>query len=161
MTVAFCTFPVSAGVPPAAFAVPPNALQPRPARLKASLRLDYAQIRSHGIKGTAHAQAGVLRMQQMSLPLRSLAGKGEGRGEVRVIPTKHQKPIDPLQIRLLRASRQPVKPHHLPALVHELELGIGRQPFQWRPCRALAQRRQACRAVAPLQREGGWDVHQP
>ena len=82
----------------------------------------------------------------MSLPLRSLGGRGEGRGEVRVIPTKHQKPLDPLQIRLLRAQRQPVKPRHLPALLHEFELGIGRQPFQ-----------------GPMQPFAGarWDVPQP
>jgi hypothetical protein len=43
---------------------------------------------------------------------------------------KNQKPLDPLQIRLLRQQRQPVKPHHLPALLHEFELGIGRESIQ-------------------------------
>ena len=44
---------------------------------------------------------------------------------------KHNEPLDPLQIRLLRAQRQPVEPHDLPALLQEFELGIGHQPFQW------------------------------
>jgi hypothetical protein len=40
-------------------------------------------------------------------------------------------PLDPLQIRLLRPQRQPVKPHHFPALLHKFELRIGHLPFQW------------------------------
>ena len=63
----------------------------------------------------------------MSLPLRSLGGRGEGRGEVRVIPTKHQKPFDPLQICLLGAQGIMMKAHDLPHLLPQPGLGIGDQ----------------------------------
>jgi hypothetical protein len=41
-------------------------------------------------------------------------------------------PPDPLEIRLLRPQGQVAIPHHLPALVHEPQLGIGHQPLPGR-----------------------------
>jgi hypothetical protein len=64
------------------------------------------------------------------LPLRSFGRSGAGRGEVRMIPAKNQIPPDPLPIRRRRAAGIMVEPHHLPALIHEPELGIRHQTFQ-------------------------------
>jgi hypothetical protein len=69
---------------------------------------------------------------------------------------KENKPFDPLQIRFFRAQRQTMEPHHLPTLLHEFELGIGHQSFQWPTCRAIASRRR----MQPF--PGGMvEIHQP
>jgi hypothetical protein len=71
-----------------------------------------------------------------------LGGRGEGRGEVSVIPAKHQKPHDPLPVRLLRAWRIMKEAHHLMHLLAQGQLRIGSQPLVRAPSRLLRARRQ-------------------
>ena len=100
------------------------AFPPAPAVLPGDLCPVITLFRSEGIKETAEAQAGLLH--DMRVNTRN-----------RLIHCQYASAV---------SQRQPVKPHHLPALLHELELGIGRQPFQW-PMRPFAG--------------GRWDVYQP
>ena len=56
---------------------------------------------------------------------------GEGlRVRCRLLPMKHQKPLDPMPVGVLGPMGKVLEPHHLPALIQKPRLWIGNESAQ-------------------------------